>query len=269
MHRLIPKLSGLLCASAVAIGLMPADVAAQTAACTSPSEITRLGQPLRRFAQRIAARQPITIVAIGSSSTSGAGASSSAASYPSRLEIELKARFPHIDIKVLNRGVGGEVAADMLARFDKAVLAEQPDLVLWQLGTNTLLRHQSIAPVETLIHAGIERLKANGADVVLIDPQFAPKVTVEPDAPRMIHLISAAAKAENVGVFHRFEVMRHWSQVQALPFETFLSPDALHMNDWSYACVAKLLAASLDEAATRATAVAGAAVRASAPRTAP
>ena len=24
-----------------------------------------------------------------------------------------------------------------------------------------------------------------------------------------------------------------------MPFETFVSPDGLHMNDWSYACVAK------------------------------
>ena len=24
-----------------------------------------------------------------------------------------------------------------------------------------------------------------------------------------------------------------------MPFETFVSPDELHMNDWSYGCVAK------------------------------
>jgi acyl-CoA thioesterase I len=66
-----------------------------------------------------------------------------------------------------------------------------------------------------------------------------------------------AAKAENVSVFHRFEVMRHWREASQLPFEVFLSPDGLHMNDWSYACLAKLLAAAIDDAATRAIAVAG------------
>jgi len=54
----------------------------------------------------------------------------------------------------------------------------------------------------------------------------------------MVDLIGTAAKANNVGVFHRFLVMRHWSQAQQIPFESFLSPDGLHMNDWSYACVA-------------------------------
>src|SRR5262245_2109720 len=247
------------CASSLVLGLalMPTVAAAQSPACTAPANASRLDQPLRRLAQRIAAKQPVTIVAIGSSSTSGAGASSSAASYPSRLEVELRNRFPHLDIKVLNRGVGGEEAADMLARFDRAVLAEQPDLVVWQVGTNALIRHHRIRQVHPLLLEGLERIKASGADVILMDPQFAPKVIVEANAERMIELIATAAKGENVSVFHRFDVMRHWRETQQLPFETFLSADGLHMNDWGYACVAKLLAGAIDDAATRATAVAG------------
>jgi len=247
----------LACASSLALGLVPIPAAAQTPACTAQADAQRLDHPLRRVAQRIAAKEPITVVAIGSSSTAGAGASSSAASYPSRLEVELKERFPHLTIRVLNRGIGGEEAAEMVARFDKAVLAEQPDLVLWQLGTNTVIRHHRIRPVGQLLVEGLERLKESGADIVLMDPQFAPKVIVEPNAERMVDLIQTAAKAENVSVFHRFEVMRHWREARELPFETFMSADGLHMNDWGYACVAKLLAAAINDAATRATAVAG------------
>ena len=33
--------------------------------------------------------------------------------------------------------------------------------------------------------------------------------------------------------------MRHWRDVDQMAFETFVSPDGLHMNDWSYACMAK------------------------------
>ena len=44
------------------------------------------------------------------------------------------------------------------------------------------------------VHDGIARIKAIGADVVLIDPQFAPKVIVKSDAEEMVDLISAAAK---------------------------------------------------------------------------
>ena len=87
-------------------------------ACSAPAEFARLDHPLRRTAQRLAGGEPLTIVAIGSSSTAGAGASSPAASYPSRLAVELRQRFPGQDITVLNRGVNGEETHDMIARFD-------------------------------------------------------------------------------------------------------------------------------------------------------
>jgi lysophospholipase L1-like esterase len=237
--------------------MMPAQVSAQPPACSAPSELNRLNQPLRRLMQRIAAGRSITITAIGSSSTYGAGASSSTASRPSRLEVELKARFPQLEIRVLNRGVNGDEMPDMLVRFEQAVLAEDPDLVLWQVGTNSVLRDHSLANAEALIHSGIARLKERGIDVILMDPQFAPRFTVKPDAERMVALISMAAKRDNVSVFHRFLVMRHWRESEHIPFETFLSPDGLHLNDWSYGCIARLLAAAIGDATTDMTAVAG------------
>jgi lysophospholipase L1-like esterase len=233
----------------------PATAAPDTPTCTGPSD--RLDYPLRRTRQRLAKGEPLTIVAIGSSSTEGAGASSSSASYPSRLEVELKQRFPARPIRVLNRGVGGEEVGDMLARFDRAVLAEKPDLVLWQVGTNSVLRGRTIAGTPARVREGLERIRASGADVILVDPQFAPKVIDKPDGERMVDLLGATAKAESVSVFHRFAVMRHWHKIQRMPFDTFLSPDGLHMNDWSYACVAKLLARAIEEAVTRPPAVAG------------
>jgi hypothetical protein len=45
--------------------------------------------------------------------------------------------------------------------------------------------------------------------------------------------------------------MRRWHDVDHLAFEAFVSPDGLHMNDWSYACVAKGLAVAISEAAMR------------------
>ena len=52
--------------------------------------------------------------------------------------------------------------------------------------------------------------------------------------------------------------MRDWRENQHLSFDAFLSPDGVHMNDWSYACMAKLLAAAIAEAATRPVASAAA-----------
>ena len=231
--------------------------APQPAACVVTPDQARFDFPLPRTARKLAKGQPIKIVALGSSSTYGAGASTSAAAYPSRLADELTRRFPGHEFIVLNRGVNGEEIADMLARLDTAVIAEQPDLVLWQVGTNSVLRDKDLPPHVGLLHEGLMRLKASGADVVLIDPQYAPRVIAKSNCDGMVSLIAATAKAEHVGVFHRFELMRHWHQVQHLPFETFVSEDGLHMNDWSYACVGKALGMAIADAATRPAAIAG------------
>ncbi len=247
------------------LGLLSASVVrAQDAphACNIPGDIAHLTNPLPHVARHLAAGKPITVVAIGSSSTAGAGASSPAATYPSRLSVELAQRFPNAQINVINRGVNGEETADMLARFDKEVLAARPDLVLWQVGTNSVLRDHPLAPHQTLLHEGLERLKQLGTDVVLIDPQFAPKVLAKSELDGMLALIAEVAKHDNVDLFHRFALMREWHDAQNIPFVAFVSPDGLHMNDWSYACLAKVLGAAIAEAATRPVATVAASVRA-------
>jgi lysophospholipase L1-like esterase len=224
---------------------------APSAACSARAELARFDRPLIHTMRRLANGQPLAIVAIGSSSTAGAGASSPDATYPSRLAVELRARFPGREIAVFNRGVNGEETTNMMARFAADVLAAHPQLVLWQIGTNSVLRDHPLSPHAMQLHDGIERLKAAGADVVLIDPQFAPAVLAKSETPGMVEQIALAAKQENVGLFQRFAVMRDWHDAQHLSFDTFVSPDHLHMNDWSYACLAKLLGGAIAEAATR------------------
>ena len=245
--------SGLL-SFAVLTALFAAPIVANAdpvANCDTPLDTVRLATPLTHFGAKLARHEAVTIVAIGSSSTWGAGASSREASYPSRLEAELKSFFPHTPVTVINRGVNGEEVPDMLKRFDESVITAKPDLVLWQFGTNSVIRDQPSNQHAALIHEGLDRIRTTGADVVLVDPQFAPKVIAKAEAPRMVQLISATAKTENVDVFPRFEVMKHWRKDDHLAFERFTAPDGLHMNDWGYACLAKGLSLALADAAKR------------------
>ena len=96
--------------------------APHSAACTVATDQVRFDFPLPRTARLLASGLPIKIVALGSSSTYGVGASTSAASYPSRLTEELGRRFPGHKFTVLNRGVSGEDVSNMLARLDTAVI---------------------------------------------------------------------------------------------------------------------------------------------------
>ena len=226
--------------------------------CPNVDKAARFDQPLARTGRQLAAGLPIKIVAIGSSSTAGAGASLQGRAYPNRLALELARRFRSDDVNVVNRGVNGEEANDMMARFETEVMSEKPDLVLWQVGTNSLLRDRFNSATESLIHAGIRQLKPSGADIVLMDAQFAPKVLAKAGADEMVHRLAAIAKEEHVQVFRRYAMMRQWHENDRIGFDTFVSSDGLHMNDWSYGCLAKSLGIAIAEAATRPTATASA-----------
>jgi len=234
----------------------PMPSAPHSAACTVATDQVRFDFPLPRTARLLASGLPIKIVALGSSSTYGVGASTSAASYPSRLAEELVRRFPGHKFTVLNRGVSGEDVSNMLARLDTAVIRERPDLVLWQVGTNSVLENKAVQPHASLLREGLARLRATGADVVLIDLQYAPKVIAKRNADDMVSLIATTAKTAHVCHFRRFDLMRYWHETEHLPFKTFVSSDGLHMNDWSYACLAKALGQAIAEAAERPTATA-------------
>ena len=208
-----------------------------------------LDPTLTRTRFQLMTGRTLTIVAIGSSSTEGAGASSDSAAYPGRLQALLGTRFPGIAIRVLNRGVGGEEEADMLARFDRDVIAEKPDLVLWQVASNAIVRDRPLSTQETLIREGIARLKQSGADTVLIDPQYTTAVLAHAVAVPMVDLIADEAHRHRVGTFHRFALMQDWHEKERIPFETFSIADGLHMNDWGYDCLARNLAAAIVDSA--------------------
>lgn len=252
LRMLIPPIvAAVLCGSTFAEPLLvSANPSNHSATCAAPRDLTHLDYPLIQTAKRVIEGGPIKLVAIGSSSTAGAGASSPANSYPSCLSVELQSSLPHNPITVLNRGNNGEEAREMVARFERDVISEHPDLVLWQVGTNVVLRDHPLHAQASLLHEALSWLKATGSDVILIDPQFAPKVLAKSEIAEMIDLIASTAKIEKVDLFHRFAIMRYWRLDAGIPFAEFLSADQLHMNDWSYDCLAKLLSNSIVDAAT-------------------
>src|SRR5947207_7184603 len=169
------------------------------ASCGAPPALMVIEPAQPRIAARIERGEPLTIVAVGSSSTQGGGASAPGFTYPSRLEAELKDRFPAISIRVINRGKGGEDVAEEFARLERDVIAEHPHLVIWQVGTNAVLRRDDLTADEELIERGIALLKASGSDVVLMDMQFAPRVIARPAYAQMVQVIANVAKSANVG----------------------------------------------------------------------
>ncbi len=222
--------------------------------CPNTEQFTKLGTTLPTTAAALRRGDELVVVAIGSSSTSGVGASDRTHSYPARLESELQHYWPGRRVRVINKGIGGEEAPQMIARFERDVLSHNPDLVIWQAGTNMMLRNENKDTLLPQLRAGVRTLKDNHIDVVLMDPQYAPKVTDVPSHPEFVAAIATIADEQRVGLFHRFTLMRSWVEAKAFAVDDIISPDKLHMNDVSYTCIARGLAAGIADA-VRATPV--------------
>lgn len=210
--------------------------------CLPPKGVSQSMGSLPHVAAKLAANKPVVIVAFGSSSTQGYGATSPDFNYPNQLAAQLHRKYPAAAITVINRGKGGEDAPEMMKRLRSEVIDAKPDMVIWQVGTNAVLRNLDPASTVKTVEDGVATIQASGADLILVDPQYAPAVNARGEnAGKMVSLLSKVAHYRHVGIFPRFEVMRDWHDRQSLPFDIFVTKDGLHMNDWGYACFAQLL----------------------------
>lgn len=211
--------------------------------CTFPDEVADVGNPLSKASARLDSNRPLKIVALGSSSTAGVGASKPAAAYPSRLQERLSSLLGH-QIIVLNRGRNGDRVGDMLSRLSTEVIPEAPQAVIWQVGTMAILSDLDPRAVGSLLLRGVREITATGADLIVMDPQYAPKVLIHRQAEELVGQLGGVAVQAGAGLFRRFQLMRFWHD-HHLGFDQFLSPDQLHMNDWSYGCLANALAVAI------------------------
>lgn len=191
------------------------------------------GQPVPEVAHAPVLASGMRVLAIGSSSTSGAGASSREAAYPAQLAARVEG------VEIVNAGKGGERAAAtferMLALLDDGAF----DLVLWQVGVNDALGDVDEAALAATIGRGVRAARGAGAAVALIDQQHSPRIRDPERYARFVEIVSHVGAAERAAVFPRHAVMAAWD---AETLETMLAGDRFHMSDRGYACLAALLA---------------------------
>lgn len=206
------------------------------------SHVPALDLPLMK--QAIRNNAEVVIVALGSSSTQGWHSTDIAHSYPAILQAELQAALPASHIAIINRGVGGQDAMEMVPRLGADALAVRPSLVIWQLGANAAMQHGDPNVFRDLVTQGVATLQASKVDVVLMDNQRSPLVLASPDRAAFDQALSDVAARSGAGLFSRGALMDQW-QAEGHPYSQFVSDDGVHHNDRGYRCMAKALAGSI------------------------
>lgn len=237
--------SCILFALNAALGLNGAR--ADEAACPSDTAAFDANGAVLAFPKGIAGA-PLGILAIGSSSTEGIGATSAANAYPARLEAELEKRTG-VDFDVKNAGVGGELAAKTLERLKNALKSRWARLVIWQVGTNDAIASVDEALFRATLKAGVAAARAAGIPLVLVDPQFTLKSPDPARYERFVKMVDDIGAADRVPVLSRYAMMKRFAAKSAATIGSLLSRDGLHMSDLGYRCLAHALAEAIEGAA--------------------
>jgi lysophospholipase L1-like esterase len=224
---------------------------------SDPSQIIPVGpilfkHSLTNFADSLTRGRP-RIVAIGSSTTAGEG---NIKAYPERLLSLLQIPYPNARITIVNQGIGGQEAPTELERFDTDVIAEKPDLVIWQVGTNAVWQSQDLKPpppsfdeTKSAIRDGLIKLRnETRADVILMDLQYVPALLTPAKKEKAIKMVEEISKlagdANGVNLFRRFAFMEALYLIEKVSFDRMVDPGdgtRLHQSDWATDRVARAL----------------------------
>ena len=242
------RIGSLACAGAVvAMAALPwsgpARAQSATETCLAVDQRLSGDATLPRTVAALKTGGPLKIVAMGSSSTLGLWQSDPAKTYPGMLQSELQHLKPGLRLEVINSGRNADTIPGNIARFDRDVLAHRPDLVIWQIGTNDVTWLQSADSLTGRIVEGIRLLKADGADVILMDQQYAP-VILASQYSKMQASIADAARQERVPLFSRFELMRRAVDA-GLSMGALTAWDGLHNSAAGYECTGRSLARAI------------------------
>lgn len=218
-------------------------------ACLVANQDLSLGIGLPRTAARLKSKKPLVIVATGSSSTVGLWVHRTAATYPEVMRQELLRLRAGAEIQIINSGRIGDTIEDNMARFERDVFAYRPDLVVWQLGTNDVAwGGRPDAELKNRVLQGVQALKASGADVILMDLQYAPRVLGSAYHTTMQAIIADVAGQQSIGLFSRFALMRKSIDAGVSP-GALVSWDGLHNTAEGYDCIGRALARMVSKAA--------------------
>jgi acyl-CoA thioesterase I len=214
-------------------------ISSMSASCDVPESDIAAPLPLPRLTEALARNEPVRIVAIGSSSTVGVGASTPEQNYPNQLVKILGRSLEGRTITILNRGISGEKAAATADRLNGLLDTDKPTLVLWQVGTNDALARISIEEFEKTVQTGLQLLKSKQIDVVLVGLQYTPASVLDKHYADIRTALKRVAEKESVLHVSRYAAMQF---LESKKGPSLLSGDGLHLNDLGYRCMAEHIA---------------------------
>ena len=222
--------------------------AAATQTCSAAPEFSVPARKLEHFAAAARGRDEIDILAVGSGTTVGQDGGGGKA-FPHRMVEALRAELPGREIHLTLRGARGTTAADMLKLIETELAEQRFSLVLWQTGTVEAVRGIPPEELSKTLDAGIARIRASGADLVLIDSPYSKTMAAKVNEAPYLQALRQAAGSSGVVLFHRYELMRSWAADGRHNLDNVPKADREKTIDSLHACLAEVLARFVSQGA--------------------
>ncbi len=228
--------------AAIAVGLLPAVTGpfAQERECPVPERFYTFEPPLTKTAKALASRREVVIAVLGGASTMGVAAGGVEFAWPARLASALAEKFPRT--KVINLAVGRQTAKRGAERLERDVLSLKPTLVIWETGTMEAVRGTDVDDFRETVQAGIDKLRDAGAEVVLMNMQFSRATDAVIHFEPYLITMRQLADANDVALFRRHGIMRHWAESGALDLRAGDGEKGRELAAKLYGCIGRAMA---------------------------
>jgi len=204
------------------------------------NEITADSQ-LPHVAAALQQRKQIKILAIGA--TFAARRRHARGGHTEEIRQILQQAVKGLNVVMINRGVSGELSAQAAPRIKNEVALTEPDLVLWQVGTNDALAYVPLDDLEETIVDTLRWLKEHKVDVVLVGLQYVDLMEQDQNYRAVRELLRKIAAQENVMIVRRYEAQRLLQQAEKSGGG--LIPDEFERSEAGYVCLAQYMARAI------------------------
>jgi acyl-CoA thioesterase-1 len=241
MHRW--HLAVALVAGGSALGSLAVGVVAQVPpppVAKECGEAAVADHPLPNSATALQQHKRLKILAIGSTPKAVLGLGRNGSPLLERI---LERTIKGLDVEIVNRGFSGELAEAAGERIRIEVALNEPNIVLWQVGTNDALAHVPVDSFQQSVTDTVQWLKQHNVDVILVGMRYAKRLAKDPHYQAIRASLRRVAAAEKVLRIGRYEAMEVLSRTMTSTDQPVL--EDFGQTETGYNCMAQYIARTI------------------------
>ncbi len=199
--------------------------------------------------KRAAAAGALSVLVLGGAAMAGGAAGDPSATLPARLQADLADALPGVQVRVVNGAVPRATAASVLTHLPHLLVESGARLVIWAAGTREIATSADVDPFVAALEQGVRTVREAGADILLVDMQYAPSIARITGGTPFHAALAGTAAVHDVPLLRRYELMIYWNDSGILDLDAREPEARRQVARQLFACLAAALAGPIAAAA--------------------